>query len=313
MGMEFLAIAFAILFAIGFVVLSVLSRRKVRRKQELKHLMARIGMVNEHQMTFEELYLAHSDRAWFRFINGKFKQAGYTERKPIIQLIGIQLALVLFSLIVFVLKGDVLTFKQLLLTAILPVAPVVFLYVKAHQRQAELKEAFPEMLDSIVRALHSGYGVDGAIASFSKEGVGPLAQEMEEVHKQLNVGISMREILREFQSRVNLPEAQFFVVTLIIQRETGGQLSAILKDLSDLMRRRKNFEAKLKTLTAETRFTAWFIGGAPILYLLYKIIFDMDSMTFYLSDPLGIKLLVMSVGLILVGSFILYRMLQIRF
>ncbi|WP_319380745.1 hypothetical protein [Thiomicrorhabdus sp.] len=68
------------------------------------------------------------------------------------------------------------------------------------------------------------------------------------------------------------------------------------------MRRREVFQNKVKTLTAESRMTAWFIGGAPVLYIVYKYLFDRPSLHFFLNDPLGIQLFVISFALIFTGA-----------
>jgi len=69
----------------------------------------------------------------------------------------------------------------------------------------------------------------------------------------------------------------------------------------------------LKTLTAESRFTALFIGAAPILYLAYKYLFDYESMAFFLNDPVGQKMLMVSLGLMATGTLILRMMLRLKF
>lgn len=313
MDPAFLLVALAIFVPFGILALAQTRKRELERKQQLDALMQRIGFPNSERETLQDAWEQQKEKRWFMWLSGKFKQAGIHERRDIVKVLLIQAGLLFFSVFIAALKFSVLTDKMVLLLIMLPFLPTAYILIKIHQRQTQLRKDFPEMLDAIVRSLHSGYGIDGAIAAVGEDMQGPLAQEMKEVNKQLTLGISMRDILREFQRRVSLPEAQFFVITLIIQRETGGQLSMILSELSKLMRRREHFQAKLKTLTAESRFTAWFIGGAPVLYVLYKYFFDRESMDFFLNDPLGFKLFVISLVLIVTGTIILKQMLKMRF
>ena len=313
MDLGFVIVALAIV--LPFAILSfVLSLKKQQQKQHsLRRLMGRIGISNVEQKTIQDHLMQQKEKTWFLWLIGKFKKAGLNNKNSIVKVVAAQAILLFISAFILSAKFNTLNDKLILLCIILPLLPTFFVFFKIRQRQTELRKQFPEMLESIVRSLHSGYGIDGALSAVGEDMQGPLAQEMKEVNKQLTIGISMRDILREFQRRVDLPEAQFFVITLIIQRETGGQLSLILGELAKLMRRRVSFQAKLKTLTAESRFTAWFIGGAPIAYVVYKYFFDKESMNFFLYDPTGFKLFVVSLILIFIGTFILRQMLKMRF
>ncbi len=313
MDLGFIIVALAIIvpFAIFAFTLSFKQRRQ--HQAQLNALMKRVGLKGSETTQLKDQLLQHKDKSWYLWLTGLFKKAGIANRKDVTRLLVVQASLLFISAFVLATKLNTLSENQLIISMLLPFLPSAYLYFKIKQRQTELRKQFPEMLDSIVRSLHSGYGIDGALGAVGEDMRGPLAEEMREVNKQLTLGISMRDILREFQRRVALPEAQFFVITLIIQRETGGQLAAILSELSKLMRRRDNFQAKLKTLTAESRFTAWFIGGAPIIYIGYKYFFDRESMHFFLNDPLGFKLFLFSLLMIGLGTLILRQMLKMRF
>ncbi|MDX1347249.1 MAG: type II secretion system F family protein [Thiomicrorhabdus chilensis] len=313
MDLGFVIVALAVLFPFVLVGFALSLKRQQHRQEELKKLMVRVGINQAEHTSLQDQLLSQKQKPWFMWISGKFKKAGINQKNEIVRLLAIQACLLFASVFVLATKYNVLTEKLVLVSVMLTLLPALYLTLKIHQRQRELRKQFPDMLDSIVRSLHSGYGIDGALAAIAEDMNGPLAQELKEVNKQLTLGISMRDILREFQRRVDLPEAQFFVITLIIQRETGGQLAAILTELSRLMRRREKFQAKLKTLTAESRFTAWFIGGAPVVYIGYKYFFDPESMNFFLNDPLGFKLFLISVALIGMGTLILKQMLKMRF
>ncbi|MBO1927680.1 type II secretion system F family protein [Thiomicrorhabdus sp. 6S2-11] len=313
MDWELAVISSLVLLPFVFIALGLMRGRQRKYDAKVRSVMLRIGMAEEERLSLEELLMTQKNKGWFQFFVVKFKQAGIIGRQEIIRLILIQAFLLTLTLLLLAFNLGELSKRVLLLILILPTLPTVYLFVKAAQRQAQLRKEFPEMLDSLVRSMQAGYGIDGALRVVAEDMSGPLAEEIEEMNKQLKLGISLRDILREFQARVSLIEAQYFVITLILQRESGGQLSPVLKQLGLLMRRRENFQAKLQTLTAESRFTAWFISGLPILYVLYKFIFDIGSMDFLLHDPTGVKILAISLGLIFTGALILRSMLRIRF
>ncbi len=313
MSWGFVGVALVLMLPFILFVVAKQTERRQAHQQALNRLKFRVGF---ELATKEEQNLPWwqaSDNGLWLWLKSQFKKAGLTDRKAFISLVALQFVLLFVSAFFLATQYSVLNEKTLFVLLLLPFLPGIYLLLKIRQRQKQLRSDFPEMLDNTVRALQSGYSIDGALASVAEDMKGPLADEFQEVNKQLQLGISMRDILREFQSRVALQEAQFFVITLIIQRETGGQLSAILTELSRLMRRREQFQAKLKTMTAESRFTAWFIGGAPVAYILYKYLFDPESMTFFLQDSLGIKLFILSLALIGTGTLILKHMLTMRF
>ncbi|WP_127471204.1 type II secretion system F family protein [Thiomicrorhabdus aquaedulcis] len=309
----FLLVSLGILVPFALLAYARAHRKQQAQKAALSKLLLRAGISSAQQKTIKEQLMSQKDREWFIWLASKFKKAGLSDKNAMPTWFVAQAVTAFLSAFIVVSQFSVLNDKLVLLCIALPLLPSGFLLFKIHQRQTLLRKQFPDMLDSIVRSLQSGYGIDGALSAVAEDLKGPLAQEMGEVNKQLTIGISMRDILRDFQRRVALPEAQFFVITLIIQRETGGQLSQILSELARLMRRRVNFQAKLKTLTAESRFTAWFIGGAPVLYVAYKYFFDKPSLTFFLQDPTGVKLFSVSLVLILIGMLILRSMLKMRF
>ncbi|MDX1352909.1 MAG: type II secretion system F family protein [Thiomicrorhabdus sp.] len=313
MDLGFIIVGLAVMMPFVILGFTLSLKQKRHKEQQLNALLSRVGISTGERRDVSQQLLQHKDSVWYQWFSGHFKKAGISHKKEVVRLIIIQAILLFISAFILATKLNVLTQEQLFLVLVVPAFPMVYIQLKINQRQKELRKQFPEMLDSIVRSLQSGYGIDGAINAVGEDMTGPLAEEMKEVNKQLTLGISMRDILSEFQHRVSLPEAQFFVITLIIQRETGGQLAAILNELAKLMRRREAFQAKLKTLTAESRFTAWFIGGAPVLYIAYKYFFDRESMNFFLHDPLGFKLFMIALFLIGVGTLILRQMLKMRF
>lgn len=314
MELAFVLVSLAIMLPFGILVGIHRIKQKRQAADHLHRMLSRIGLdhhpqdgLNKQKRSLIKLFPIYT------LVQNQLKKAGLIERSAIIKLMIAQSILLFVSVYVFATRLGSQDHQILLMAGLLPFLPALFVWIKQRKRQAKIKSQFPEMLNTLVRALQSGFGIDGALNLVANEFPDPLGKEIKEVNSQLQLGISMRDILREFQRRITLSEAQYFVVTLIIQRETGGQLVEILSDLSKMMRRRERFQAKLKSLTAESRFTAIFIGGAPLVYLAYKLVFQPDSMTFFLTDPTGQKLFWGSLILILTGTLLLRAMLKIRF
>ncbi|MDR9497578.1 MAG: type II secretion system F family protein [Hydrogenovibrio sp.] len=288
-------------------------RLKAQRlsQHRIRHLKKRIGLKNQKHSLVED-FRQSQKQLWQKKIQHFFRLSSLTLPHQIGLWLFAQAATILlstFALLFFEPPGRM----SVVLLLVLPFLPGLYLYVQRIKRVKKLKQQFPEMLETMVRSLESGYAVDGALTLIAEDFSDPLGGEMKEVIKQLSVGISLREVLLAFEQRLSIPEAKFFVLTLIIQRESGGELARIINDLSQLMRRRETFTEKLKTLTAESRFTAIFIGAAPLLYIAYKYLFDPESLAFFFEDETGQQLFVVSLVLIFSGSLILRKMLRIRF
>jgi len=314
LDLGFLIVVLAIIMPIVVLTVGFYLKKNRQQKEILDTLMQRVGIETSQKQTYRvaQRSLQQKDSV-LRWVTSLLKKAGLQDSKVMIRLAVIQSFLLFLSAYLLSTRFNQLDGQTVLIAILLLLLPTFFVLMKKRQRQNRLRQQFPEMLDAIVRALQSGYGIDGALSMIAEEFRAPLGKEVKEVNRQLTLGISMREILRDFQTRIEIPEAQFFVVTLIIQRETGGQLAPILEELSRLMRRREMFQAKLKTMTAESRFTAVFIGMAPLGYLGYKYFFDSASMAFFLNDPTGQRILIISLILMFTGAIILKSMLRIKF
>lgn len=309
----FVIVVLAMILPFGLFAFALRVTKERDRQEQLQALMKRVGFEVSQKKNLSALLNNQNKKSLLSGFANQLKRAGLQGNRILVQLAVAQGGLTFFSAYMLTTQWQSMDSKMLLLSVVLPFLPLVFVLVKKKQRQDRLRQQFPEMLDAIVRALHSGFGIDGALNMVAEEFAAPLGQEVKEVNRQLTLGVSMRDILRDFEARVEIPEAQFFVVTLIIQRETGGQLAAILEELSRLMRRRELFQAKLRTMTAESRFTALFLGASPLIYLGYKYFFDPESMAFFLNDPTGQKMLLVSLVLIGSGAVILRSMLRMKF
>lgn len=314
LDLGFLIVVLAIIMPFLVLMMGFYLKKNRLQKEMLNTLMQRVGIETSQKQTYRAAQRSMQQKdSVLRWATSLLKKAGLQDSKIVIRLVVIQSFLLFLSAYLLSTRFNQLDGQIVLISILLLLLPTFFVLVKKRQRQNRLRQQFPEMLDAIVRALQSGYGIDGALSMIAEEFRAPLGKEVKEVNRQLTLGISMRDILRDFQTRIEIPEAQFFVVTLIIQRETGGQLAPILQELSSLMRRREMFQAKLKTMTAESRFTAIFIGMAPLGYLGYKYFFDPASMAFFLNDPTGQRLLIISLILMVSGAVILKSMLRMKF
>ena len=148
----------------------------------------------------------------------------------------------------------------LLLSLALPYL-VVGLTIK--RRVAAFNSRFPDAIDLLVRGLKSGLPVTETFQVVSQELPGPVGEEFKGVIERIRIGNTMEAALQESAEMLGTPEFQFFVITLAIQRETGGNLAETLSNLADVLRKRAQMKLKIRAMSSEAKASAYIVGALP--------------------------------------------------
>jgi tight adherence protein B len=122
---------------------------------------------------------------------------------------------------------------------------------------------FPDAIELLVRGLKSGLPVGETLSVVAKEVPGPVGEEFKLVTEKVKIGKSMEESLQETADRLGTAEFQFFVITLAIQRETGGNLAETLANLADVLRKRAQLKLKVRAMSSESKASAYIVGSLP--------------------------------------------------
>jgi len=132
---------------------------------------------------------------------------------------------------------------------------------------------FPDAIELLVRGLRSGLPVAETLAVVSTEVPGPVGAEFRAAVERIKIGRTMEESLQETADKLGTPEFQFFVITLAIQRETGGNLAETLSNLADVLRKRAQMKLKIKAMSSESKASAYIVGALPFIVfgLIYWI------------------------------------------
>ena len=132
---------------------------------------------------------------------------------------------------------------------------------------------FPDAIELMVRGLRSGLPISETISVVAAEVHGPISDEFTAVSDKMKIGRTMEVALQETADRLGTPEFQFFVITLAIQRETGGNLAETLANLADVLRKRAQMKLKIKAMSSESKASAYIIGSLPFIVfgLVYSI------------------------------------------
>jgi tight adherence protein B len=134
-----------------------------------------------------------------------------------------------------------------------------------NKRTGQFTSKFPDAIELLVRGLRSGLPVTETLGVVSSEVPGPVGEEFKLVTERIRIGRTMEEGLQESADRLNTPEFSFFVITLAIQRETGGNLAETLSNLANVLRMRAQMKLKIRAMSSESKASAYIVGSLPFM------------------------------------------------
>jgi len=189
--------------------------------------------------------------------------------------------------------------------------PYLWLKRKQAKRERLFEAQLPESLDMLVNALQAGYSLQAAMEFVGRETPTPLGPEFGRFYDEQRLGMEVRMALLRFQERVGTLDARMFVTSLLIQRETGGNLGEVLTNLATLMRERVTFRMQLASLTAEPRMSAKVLASLPLAVVLLISVINPDFVRPLIDTPMGHKLLIYSACSVAVGYVVMSRIANV--
>ncbi len=169
---------------------------------------------------------------------------------------------------------------------------------------------FAEAIELIVRGLKSGLPTQESIRVVGQEFGDPIGVEFRRIHDSVRFGASLEEALWDATRRLDTPEFRFFVISLAVQRETGGNLAETLENLADVLRKRRQMKLKVKALSGEARASAVILGSLPFVMftILYVVNAPYASQLFH--DPRGQMMLGGALTSIAIGAAVMIKMIR---
>jgi tight adherence protein B len=192
------------------------------------------------------------------------------------------------------------------------VLPILVLRFMRSRRQKAFGAQFPDGLDMIVRSLRAGHPVPIAISMVAREMRDPIGSEFGIVADEITYGADLESGLRSLYFRVGQDDLPLFVTAVAIQGTTGGNLGEILQNLSSVIRERFKMRRKIRALAAEARASALILSSLPIA--IFAVI-QFVTPEFYASvwdEDITKKALAAAGGWMMVGNFIMYRLVNFR-
>jgi tight adherence protein B len=190
--------------------------------------------------------------------------------------------------------------------------PVGFLKNRRTARMRRFEEQFPEALDLLARALKAGHAFQTALGMAADELPAPVAPEFKKTFDQQNYGLPLREALNQMAERMPLLDVRFFVTAVLIQRESGGNLSEILENLASVVRERFKILRQVRVHTAHGRFTAFVLLALPAFLAIALYWLNPEHMGVMFTERIGQTLLIIAVVMQSVGYLWIRKVIKIE-
>lgn len=178
------------------------------------------------------------------------------------------------------------------------------------RRMARFTKQFPEAMDLMVRGLKSGLPVNECIANVAHELPAPTGIEFRKITDSMRLGKQLEEALWETADRLDTPDFKFFVISLVVQKETGGNLGETLGNLSMILRQRQAMKLKVKALSSEAKASAWIVGVLPFVMLGMIMMMNYEYGIVLFTNPKAIFAGSVALVWMTIGIFVMSRMIK---
>lgn len=190
--------------------------------------------------------------------------------------------------------------------------PTLWLKFKRSQRLKRFEEQFPEALDLLSRAIRAGHAFQTAMGMVADELPAPVGTEFKKSFDQQNFGLPLKEALDEMAERVPILDVRFFVTAVLIQRETGGNLSEILDNLAHVVRERFKILRQVRVHTAHGRFTGYVLLALPAALGIALSFINPDHMRLLFEERMGQMMIMAAIVLQTIGYIWIRRVIKIE-
>jgi len=229
-----------------------------------------------------------------------------------VDVVGISAAILLVGYILFDFLVPVFLLR-LALALLLASVPVFYIQRRRAARLSAFEKQLPDAIDLFTRTMRAGHNIHSGLDTVAAETADPVRMEFRKMMEELALGSQIEPALHRLGERVPLIDLKFFITGLILQRQTGANMVAVLENLSLLVRERLNMAAKLRAHTAQQRFSAGLLCGLPFVVGLGFWILKPDYVRLLWTDPVGSKFLTYALISEGIGILVIRRLANIKF
>lgn len=196
--------------------------------------------------------------------------------------------------------------------SVLGAGPFLYLYKARRKRLAALEEQLPEALDFLARSMRAGHAFAISLQMVGEELADPMGREFRTLFNEHNLGAPLEVAMRNLCDRIPLLDLRFFSSAVMLQKQTGGNLSDVLTRLSYVIRERFRLRGQVKAASAHGRMTAMILGGLPIVTVIALLFVAPGYLDGMAADPDGRKLIAGAIVGQVVGNMIIRKIINIQ-
>lgn len=185
----------------------------------------------------------------------------------------------------------------------------------AHARRLRIERIerqFPQALDLMTRAMRAGHAFGSAVRMVAEELPEPLGQDFRILFDEMNYGVPAPTALAHLAERVPLPDVSYFVVAVMIQRESGGNLAELLDKIATIVRERLKLHGEIRTLSAEGRLSAIILTALPFAVGIVVHVVNPQFMGVLWTDTSGLRMVGAALLMMVLGTLWMRRIIRIR-
>jgi tight adherence protein B len=190
--------------------------------------------------------------------------------------------------------------------------PVLYLTRRKIKRQKLLDDQLPDAMDFLGRALKAGHSLSSGLQMMGQELPQPIAAEFQHAYDQHSLGIAMEKCLKDMTVRIDSTDFAFFVTAVLIQRQTGGDLSEVLKNISGMIRQRVRLQQQVKAKTAEGRFTGYLLTAFPAVIFVILYFINREYASRLTDTSTGLKLLGTAFAMQVMGLIMIRKLTVVK-
>jgi tight adherence protein B len=190
--------------------------------------------------------------------------------------------------------------------------PFAWVWNKRRVRLKTFAAQLPDALELIARALRAGHALGAGMHVVAEEMPPPISDEFGRVYEEQNLGIALEDAMKGMCDRVPNLDLRFFVTSVAIQRQTGGDLSEILDKIGYVIRERYRILGQVKALTAEGRLSGVVLIALPFVLFLVMLHIKPDYVEMLWTDPTGIKMSLFALGMQVLGALVIKKIVDIK-
>ncbi len=199
-----------------------------------------------------------------------------------------------------------------IITLLLGGTPFFYLCLKKKKRIEKFQRQLPDGLELIARSLKAGHAFPSSMKMAADEFDDPLGPEFGETLNEINFGVNVPDALKNLTERINCPDLKFFVISVILQRETGGNLAEIIENIAYIIRERFKLYGKIRTLAAEGKISAIILSSLPFFIMIALHFTSPAYIRILFSDPAGKIIIGISAFMMIIGILIMKKIVNIK-